>query len=465
MKKTRWMRNGSVCVWVLGVVVAAGGCRESAGPAASPTEPTAAVPPTPEAFEPAVVEIWAPEIKPAADAPQYHVSVNGQADNLGTVESPWDLAGALSGQHPVEPGSVVWIRGGTYIFPVRDSVKGGNGFAVSLSGEANRPVHLRAFPGERVTIDGGFNVDASHLWIWDLEFALGEDWRPREPSPDGQGTHFNTPTGVLNIVGKEGIRVINCISRHNHMGVGFWKWVKDGEIHGCIIYDNGFLGTDRPHGPALYTQNQTETTRWVTDNLIGGNYSLPLQTYGSNMGLMVNDFVIEGNVMWAPRQEAGGRAYALCGGGASSNIVVRDNLLWGYQLRVGSAANQVAEGNVVVRGDFSAPFPEKNTLLPAPTAADKPLVVLRPNKYDPRRAHLVVSNWELADHVTVDLSAFLKRGEAYRILSPFDFHGRPLVEGVADGNPVRIPLPTIPWALMDGDAREFGVFIIMKSSS
>lgn len=167
--------------------------------------------------------LWSKLVPRPAQVREYHVAVSGKEKNSGTKTAPWDLASAVGGKQKVAPGSVVWVHGGAYVYPVRDSKDGGNGFAVSLSGAEGKPVHLRAWPGERATIDGGFNVAASHLWIWDLEFALADDWRPKEPAPEGSNTRFKTPTGVLNITGQKEIKIINCISRNNHMGVGFWN--------------------------------------------------------------------------------------------------------------------------------------------------------------------------------------------------------------------------------------------------
>lgn len=406
--------------------------------------------------------LWSPRVPRVAGEREYFVAPDGKAAQPGTQDAPWDLASVLKSEHEVPPGSVVWLCAGRYVYPVRNSKEGGNGFAVSLGGAPGKPVHVRARPGERVIIDGGFQLQADHLWIWDLEFQIGDDWRPKTPSPQGQDTLFPVPTGVLNITGGTGIKIINCLSHHNIMGIGFWKSAISGEVYGCTIYDNGFLGADRPHGPALYTQNESGTPRLVADNIFAGNFSLPLQLYGSQIDRMVNDFTVEGNILYAPRREAAGRTYALLGGPASRNIVFRNNFACGYNIKVGTTAGQESGGNIIVRGGYSGPTPEKNSLLPAPSATAKPVVWLRPNKYDPRRANLLVANWALADTVTAELGSFLEPGESYRILSPFDFHGKPLVEGVYDGKPVVIPLPSIPWELKSGDPREAGVFVIMK---
>jgi len=405
--------------------------------------------------------LWSPLVPRVAEGQEHYVAPEGKAENAGTKDAPWDIGSALGGKQRIAAGSIIWLRRGRYVYPVRNSRQGGNGFKVNVGGAEGKPVHVRAVPGERVTIDGGFDVAGRYLWLWDLEFALADDWRPREPAPQGANTVFNVPTGVLNITGGTDVRIINCVSHHNTMGVGFWKHVKHGEIHGCIIYDNGFVGADRPHGPALYTQNQTGTPRLVTDNIIGGNFSLALQCYGSKIDEMVNDFVIEGNIEFAPRKEARGRTYNQLGGRQSRNMVFKGNFVYGFDVRLGTEAGQTGEGNVIVRASYNGPTPEKNTLIRDP-AQSEPVAMLRPNKYDPRRANLVVSNWSKAEKVEADLGAFLKKGDKYRIMSPLDFYGRPLAEGVYDEKPVGIPMPEIGWELMTGDPREVGVFVVLR---
>ncbi len=41
--------------------------------------------------------------------------------------------------------------------------------------------------------------------------------------------------------------------------------------------------------------------------------------------------------------------------------------------------------------------------------------------------------------VEVDLSTVLQPGQKYRVVSPKDYYGAPLLTGVYDGQPVRIP--------------------------
>src|SRR5512144_1030332 len=78
------------------------------------------------------------------------VATNGQASAAGTKEAPWDITSALGAQHKLAPGDTVWIKGGLYKFPPQ---VGGKGFPVKLAGTDNAPIHVRALPGERVSID------------------------------------------------------------------------------------------------------------------------------------------------------------------------------------------------------------------------------------------------------------------------------------------------------------------------
>jgi hypothetical protein len=56
-------------------------------------------------------------------------------------------------------------------------------------------------------------------------------------------------------------------------------------------------------------------------------------------------------------------------------------------------------------------------------------VFVRPNKYEPGRANIIVYNWDKAAEVSVDLKGVLKDGQRFRIVSARNFHGS---ERIAD---------------------------------
>ncbi len=401
------------------------------------------------------VPLWSDRVPLAPDAGQYFIAPDGTAGGMGTKESPWDWTSVAAGQKRVPPGSVVWVRGGRY--------EGTAGGKIALSGAPGKPVHLRAAPGERATLDGGQQISGSHLWIWELEMAgFQADWRPDHKVGSGSGYqgHVQIPGKREAMVtgGDDGTRYIGLVIHNNGMGVGYWKSTRNSEMHGCIIYDNGFDGTDRPHGPGIYTQNTTGTLRLITDNIIAGNFSTGMQMYGSKIDEQVNDYLVEGNVWFAPRVRAGGRNYILCGGEKSRNIAIKDNILYGYNLKIGSGAGQICEGNTLIHASLGGPASEKNREMSGGKGVE---TFIRPNKYDPRRAHLVVINWPKGPAVPVDLSPFVEKGQAFRILDALDYFGKPLATGFHRG-PVTIPMPPCPWPLHKGSAAEFWVFVVMK---
>src|SRR5690606_35914105 len=75
----------------------------------------------------------------------YFVSPSGSSSGSGTKSNPWDLASVLRGSHSaVSAGDTVWVRGGTYR----------GEFISYLNGAASNLIVIRAYPGERATIDG-----------------------------------------------------------------------------------------------------------------------------------------------------------------------------------------------------------------------------------------------------------------------------------------------------------------------
>ena len=397
-------------------------------------------------------KLWSGKVLISPDAKEFYITTKGSAKNTGTKEAPWDLESVVMGKQKVPPGSIVWVCGGKYALPK----------AVNLSGTKEKPTHLRAYPGERATIDGGMQqISGSYLWIWDLEMSsFKSDWRPKEAI--GKTDFYKQMPGAkgpMNVTGGKGSKFINLVIHNNTMGIGYWKNVADSEMHACIIYDNGLPGTDRPHGPGIYTQNMTQTPRLITDNLVAGNFSTGMQMYGSKIDLMVNNFLVEGNVWFAPRVEAKHRNYILCGGGKSKDITIKNNFAYGYSMRIGTEAKQVSEGNTVIHASLGGPSQDKNRVL---TKGKNVEATIRPNKYDPRRANLIIINWPKGDTVQADLSSFLKKGDKFKIFNALDFYNKPLAEGQYNGTPVELPIPKIPWKLNSGSPKELGVYVIMK---
>lgn len=383
----------------------------------------------------------------------HYVSPDGRPNNAGTVESPWDIDSALSGKQAISPGATIFLKAGTYRHPDRSWQS--QGFAIAVAGAPGSPIHIRPVEGARVTIDGRVEVkpNSRYIWVWNLELTISEtaDWNRKVTAgglnPDGPAS---LPQGGLNILGGSESKFINLVIHDMNSGVGFWRGATNAEMHGCLIYGIGAIGPDRYHGPGIYTQNETGA-KWITDNILFGNYSTTIQAYGSK-NAPVDGFRLIGNITFAP-VKAGDRARILVGGGRPSrDILVRENLLYEVPLEVGYTApyneDAVVQTNWVVNAgmsinNFRQVTQQGNLVLgPQQPRPDRIAdVFLRPNKYDPRRAHLAIYNWQRNPTVPVDLKAFLRVGDSYDILNALDCFGRPVASGTYDGSPVQVAIP------------------------
>ncbi len=386
---------------------------------------------------------WSDKVPKVPGARQFFAAPDGKAGNPGTMAAPWDLASALGGGQKVQPGDVVWVRGGTYQ----------GKFEIKLAGKEGAPVHVRAWPGERATIlDSKTSVaePSKHLWLWDLEIACSAPVEKRRT--DKAGSHPDDLPGGdgLNIYAGTGCRFINLVVHDNiGNGIGWWVGSTDSEMHGCLIYNNGWTAPDRGHGHCIYTQNK-DGTKTISSCIMsvpawGGSYTM--HAYGSSRAFISN-YLIEDNV-------ACERGPFLVGGGSPSrDIKVFRNYLHGVDMRIGyGAENEDCEvrDNVVASGRISIEKYRKVVDEGNVKKLPDQRAVLIPNKYDPRRAHVVVFNGAKAPAAAVDVSAFLKPGEAFRLMDPKDFFGKPVLEGKGAGKAVAVPM-----------RGEFAAFVLLK---
>jgi len=386
-----------------------------------------------------------------AFASDWYVSPQGTSSGGGTKESPWDISSALLGQHQVEPGDNVYLLGGTYRRRPEEL------FEVRLVGAKARPIHIRSAPGERATIDGGLIVHepSAYVWIWNLEILVSEP-NPKEPvSPGSHPEGFDRPNGGLHMRGGVNCKYINLVVHDNRQGFSFWIGAVDSEIYGCIIYDNGWIGTDRGHGHAIYTQNDSGV-KTISDCIMTGGYGYTMHAYGSSRAY-VNNYLAEGNICY------NGGTFLIGGGRPSHGIRVFRNYLYNInKLQLGYSAPHnldcVVRDNVIVNGrlfikDFREVTEEDNLILSKddPRPKEPPLVILRPNKYDPNRANLAIFNWDKQASIDVDPGSFLKNGDRYRLMNPRDFFGKPVLKGEYSQEFISVPV--------DG---EFAAFVLIK---
>ena len=258
---------------------------------------------------------------------------------------------------------------------------------------------------------------ASHVWLWGLELTGSAPIGRRETKQTGSHPTDLPKGGGLDVNAGAGHKFIDLVIHDNvGNGIGWWAGSDGGEVHGCLIYRNGWKAPDRTHGHCIYTQNRGDV-KTISNCILSvapevGSYSV--HAYGSSRAY-VDNYLIEDNIV-------DGHGPFLVGGGRPSHgIRVRRNYLHGVGMRIGyGAENEDCEvrDNVLAGGALT--IEKYRTVVDRDNVRGLParLAVLTPDRYDPDRAHLVVFNGAKAENVAVDVASFLKPGDAYRLMDP-----------------------------------------------
>jgi parallel beta-helix repeat protein len=231
----------------------------------------------------------------------YYVSATAQPGGLGSMDQPWSLATALGGANgSLQPGDTVWLRGGTYQ----------GAFRTALEGTPGQWIVFRQYPGERATIDGTLRAEGAYLAFWGFEIM--------QSTPSTYGLEANTKHG----------RFINLVVHDaGTEGISFWTPGVDGELYGCIVYNNG---THENHDHGVYVHNEAGT-KVLADNVFFNNLAAGIQVYASHKNPVIRNVRIEGNV-------------AFNNGSISSTVPAHSNLIVNAQV---PTEGMVAIGNLL----------------------------------------------------------------------------------------------------------------------
>jgi hypothetical protein len=375
------------------------------------------------------------------------------------------LSAALSGAGgKVSSGDTVWVRGGSY----------SGDFTTYLSGSSSAPVVVRAYPGERATINGTITAMGSNVWFWGLEVA-------------NKNSGEQSTAGITSKC--TGCRFINMVIHdHSSNGLQMWSEGPNQEAYGNIIYNNGFYGQSSDHAAhGIYAQNQSGTQK-ILDNLLFNQYGYGIHIYGSDQAYL-NNYTISGNVavnsgIGAQAGMSGGMDYQVGGGVPLQNLVFTGNMSYrsssmrdDWTARVGYSWGPMNYGGTITNNYFVGPWIlvnwssstiSSNTILDGsmPSATK---VVVEPNKYESGRANVVIYNWGRQGAVSVDLSKVLRSGQSYEVRNAQNFYASPVTSGTYNGGTVSIPVTSItPPASISGRATpvgtgtEFNAYVIVK---
>jgi hypothetical protein len=299
--------------------------------------------------------LMASAIRPAVSkANEYYVSPAGRPQGGGSIDDPWDLRTALAQPKSVRPGDIIWLRQGIYR----------GAFESSLAGQPNRPIIVRARPGERVTIDtgnessgAGILVRGSDSWYWGIEVMSSAHGRVSLEKGSNPADLKRVP-GIVAFGART--KFINIVIHDTAGGYDFWTPAEDSEIYGSLIYYNGWSAPDRGHGHAVYSQNQTGK-KLIQDNIAFSNFGMGIRAYGSGKAFANNiDFIgnvsFNAGVLYGSPPARWENFFVTVGHGAR-DIVFDSN--YSYQL---PSANQGGSGlgwvfsetekNVIARGNY-----------------------------------------------------------------------------------------------------------------
>ena len=428
----------------------------------------------------------------------FHAATDGTPAGDGSATAPWDLATALLAPPGVQPGDTIWLHGGVYA----------GGFVAKLDGAEGAPITVRSWPGEWATIDGqGTTEPTLQIYHHDVTF---QDLEIMNGDPD-RVTDTGRPSGIY--VEAKNVKLVHLVVHDTGTGIicnsasdTDPELAPELEVYGCILYDNGWEGTDNGHGHDLYIQNR-DGTKHLRDNLLFDSFGgFGIHAYSDNDTHWVQGYEITGNVWWGPGVATSGasKIYDGClvghnGTHPVARVTLTDNFGWARpiderDLRLGwSADNEDVKlqnnylvgqtifqqawqsiemvGNTFIgplSGVDPAAFPGNTYLASAPAETK---IVVRPSQYEPGRAHIVVYNWGQADTVDVDVGSVLAAGVPYEVRSAQDFFGPPVATGNFDGKPITLPMTGTAVAQPIGAAgailpqelpgKDFQVFVLL----
>jgi len=105
-------------------------------------------------------------------------------------------------------------------------------------------------------------------------------------------------------------------------------------------------------------------------------------------------------------------------------------------------------------------------------------IIVRPNKYEQGRANIIVYNWRNLESVKIDLGRILNKGDKFEVMDVQNYSGKPVINGVFNGDSISIPMNLTIVEGIKGDtsgvihkdvvlrehsSSHFGVYVLRKT--
>jgi hypothetical protein len=298
---------------------------------------------------------------------EYHVTPSGTSAGNGSLSSPWDMATALRGPAGVNPGDTIWLRAGVYR----------GRFISRLSGTSASPIIVRAYPGERVTLDGNYSTSLTSNLGSGTAFTAATvtvaDASLMESglviSVGGEEMQIDTRTGnTLTVIrGWNGTCSGSCTGKSAGAAVRLESTSLT--VEGDYTWYWGFELTNSGHATRLSTVYGSEPrgggVNWnngLDDRCNGCKYiNLVANNIGANgmfSSQAARNTEFHGNLLyyngWQGPGEGDGKGHGIYAQNSSTSKRITDNLsFWnfGYGLQIYGSENALLD-NFTVSGNF-----------------------------------------------------------------------------------------------------------------
>jgi len=416
----------------------------------------------------------AAQFSPFDPGREFFVSSTGSPAGDGSFSNPWDLATALDGPAAVTPGSTIWLRGGTY----SDGPYAG-GYLSNLTGTASAPIVVRQFPGERATVTKFLVVRGGFTWYWGFEVVhttptVGSQLFGIDDH--GPGTKFinlvvhdATGSGIFiwpdeatdaevygSIVYNNGRtdnldHGIYCGSQTSLLvqdNVVFDNWafgihcfakvgpyLQNIALKGNVAFNNYvwgvpsdadiFVGGHFPASGIVIDQNYTYRTNNANTKAADIGYNLVV----NHNIVLTNNYFVGGWIhvgAWEAATVSGNTLFDSSDGGMVWNMGTLSGQTWSGNTFFGDStalAWRYDTSSVTTFADWRVltGFADAGTY--ADTAPDGVKIVVRPSRYEPGRANIIVYNWAQQSTVSVDVSGIPRVANRYVVQNVQDYHG------------------------------------------
>ncbi|MET0091111.1 MAG: right-handed parallel beta-helix repeat-containing protein, partial [Candidatus Thiodiazotropha sp.] len=413
---------------------------------------------------------WSYTVELAPGYHEYWVSADAAPGaGSGTDADPWNLYDALKKRDAISDNSIIWLKAGDYVSPIAESFANGEeirAWPVTLQGSPGRAIHIRPEQDARVRIDGGLYFSwpytGDHVSVWDLEMtALPDDaWRSFNPdyyipglrnteiaaSIAEAGEYLRAP---MRIDGGDDIRLINNVIHALPNGIYTFHRASNSVVYGNIVVSNCFVSDRRSQGIGISSQNRSDTPRAIEENIIAGNFSDPFIANASGDS-GESAISVTGNVFYGARLLSDGqgnfqqRATLRMGNSSGTLQSFTENMVYGQQPVTADLdpVNMVFSDNQVYYSDIrncGACSGNRNITEHIPS---QPRAAIRPNAYDPRKAHLMVVNPQRDPVVSIDLGRYAQNGDYLQIYNALDYRSaaQPLLAGTYNGQFIDLPM-------------------------